>query len=159
MAALIADLGFVTTIGGSKGIVRLSHPELIVEFLVPEKGKGREKPVELSQLGINAVALRFLDFLAENIIRIPVEDFKVRLPHPTNFSLHKLIVSGRRGNKDKGEKDRLMAAQLLRILIAQGFAPGIKKIYGAMPVKWKREVLNALNEDQDSDILEIIAST
>ncbi len=60
---LVKDLGFVTDIGGSRGIIRLNHPDLILEFLVPERGRGSEKPVNLPQLGMNAVALRFLNFL------------------------------------------------------------------------------------------------
>ena len=60
----LEDLGFVIDFRGSKGYIRLIHPDLFVEFLVPERGRGLDKPYPLPQLGLNAQALRFLDFLA-----------------------------------------------------------------------------------------------
>ena len=63
VAELLKDLGFITGFTGSKGYIRLEHPQLIVEFLVPERGRGSDKPYTLSQLGINAQAIRFLEFL------------------------------------------------------------------------------------------------
>lgn len=154
--ALVRDLGFVTSIGGSKGIVRLIHPDLILEFLVPERGKGSEKPVDLPQLGMNAVALRFLNFLTDNIIPVKVEDFFVYLPHPVNFSLHKLIVSQRRHNKEKSSKDRQMGVQLLNLLIKKGNAPAIKKVFGDLPPKWRGIIAKALDPIEDREILVIL---
>lgn len=77
------------------------HPELIVEFLVPEKGWGTDKPYPISQFGMNAQALRFLDFLVENTIVSDSDGLRVRLPHPAAFGLHKLIISKRRDTKEK----------------------------------------------------------
>ena len=68
VAELLKDLGFVVGFTGSEGYIRLEHPELIVEFLVPEKGRGTDKPYALPQLGLNAQSLRFLEFLAQNTI-------------------------------------------------------------------------------------------
>ncbi len=59
---LLKDLGFVTTFKGARGYLKLDHPDLLLEFLVPEKGKGTDKPVHLPKLGMNAVALRFLSY-------------------------------------------------------------------------------------------------
>lgn len=117
---LVKDLGFVMTFGGSKGIIRLNHPDLILEFLVPERGRGSEKPVDLPQLGMNAVALWFLNFLTDNIFPVKIEDFFLYVPHQVNFSLHKLIVSQRRHNKDKSSKDLQMGTQLLNALVKKG---------------------------------------
>jgi hypothetical protein len=44
---LLKDLGFVVGFTGSQGYIRLEHPQLIVEFLVPERGKGSDKPYSL----------------------------------------------------------------------------------------------------------------
>ena len=63
VAELIKDLGFIVGFTGSKGYIRLEHPQLIIEFLVPERGKGSDKPYSLPQLGLNAQALRFVEFL------------------------------------------------------------------------------------------------
>lgn len=83
----------------------LEHPNLIVEFLVPEKGRGLDKPYPLPQLGLNAQALRFINFLAQSIIHITIEDIPIMVPHPANFALHKLMILSRRKAKEKAEKD------------------------------------------------------
>jgi len=41
---LLKDLGFVVGFTGSKGYIRLQHPQLIVEFFGPERGKGSGEP-------------------------------------------------------------------------------------------------------------------
>ena len=150
---LVKDLGFVTTIGGSKGIIRLNHPDLILEFLVPERGRGSEKPVDLPQLGMNAVALRFLNFLTDNIIPVKVEDFFLYVPHPVNFSLHKLIVSQRRHNKDKSSKDLQMGVQLLNALIKKGEGAAIKKVFNALPTKWRGIITKSLDAVEHREII------
>ena len=103
---LLKDLGFVVDFRGSKGYIKLIHPDLLVEFLTPDRGRGTDKPVSLPKLGINAVALRFLSFLTKNTIRVNIDDFYVTLPHPANFALHKLIVFQRRPKEEKAVKDR-----------------------------------------------------
>lgn len=106
---LLDDLGFRTRFQGEGGYMQLIHPDLIVEFLTPERGRGTDEPVDLPTLGINATALRFLSYLSGSTIKVNVEDFKVTLPHPARFALHKLIVAQRRRNKDKAHKDNMMA--------------------------------------------------
>lgn len=51
---LLLDLGFVQDFVGSQGFIRLVHPDLMLEFLVHEKGRGEEKAVDLKNFGINA---------------------------------------------------------------------------------------------------------
>ena len=60
------DLGFIRGFRGREGYMILEHPDLAIEFLVPEKGKGTDKPVRLPLLGLNAQALRFLELLARD---------------------------------------------------------------------------------------------
>jgi len=154
--ALFSDLGFKVTIGGAKGIIRLSHPDLTLEFLVPERGRGQDKPVALPQLGMNAVALRFLNFLTDNIIPIKVEDFYVFVPHPINFSLHKLIVSRRRLNKDKAVRDREMGLRILNDLIEKGESGAIQRVFNPLPPRWRKEILSALHPTDDRKIIALL---
>ena len=69
---------------------RRSHPDLIIEFLVPERGRGRDKPYPLPQLGLNAQSLRYLDLLEHNSIGFKTAGLEVNLPHPAAFALHPL---------------------------------------------------------------------
>jgi hypothetical protein len=133
--SLLKDLGFVTAFRGTYGYIKLDHPDLIVEFLVPAKGKGSERPYSVPQLGINAERLRFLDFLSENTIKVKIEDFYLTLPHPVNFTLHKLIVFQRRSKEDKAIKDRNIALEILKALINKGEVNIIRQIFRSMPGK------------------------
>lgn len=154
--ALLKDLGFVTMFKGAKGYIKLDHPDLVLEFLVPEKGRGIDKPVHLPKLGMNAVALRFLSFLSANTIKVKVEDFYVTLPHPANFALHKSIIFQRRLKEEKAVKDRNTAIEILKALINKGESAVIKQVFNSIPQKWQNRVIKGLNESQDKDILIIL---
>ena len=99
-----------------KGHVRLIHPELIIEFLVPEMGRGTSKPYPLPELGMNAQRLRLLDLLERDTIIVEVSGLAVNLPHPVNFGLHKIMVSSRRTNVDKKAKDIQAGLEVLTVV-------------------------------------------
>ena len=155
---LLDDLGFRVTFQGNKGYIKLNHPELIVEFLTPERGRGTEKPVLLPTLGINATALRFLNFLSEGTIKVQVEDFKVTLPHPARFALHKLIVAQRRKNKDKAQKDNMMALEILNDLMEAGEKESMRSAYDAMNTQWQKRIIVGLEFLKQEAILSDLAS-
>lgn len=154
--ALLKDLGFVTTVKGIRGYIKLDHPNLLLEFLVPEKGKGTDKPVHLPKLGMNAVALRFLSFLSANTIKVKVEDFYITMPHPANFALHKLVIFQRRIREDKAVKDRNIAIEILKSLIDKGEASIIKEVFNSIPKKWQAKVIKGLSKSEDKDILVVL---
>jgi hypothetical protein len=141
---LLKDLGFIIGYSGEEGFIKLEHPELIVEFLSPEKGKGTDKPIPLPALGVNAVALRFLGLLTENIIKVRVENFDILVPHPVNFALHKLIISQYRSKEEKSVKDMDAAVGILKALIDKGDTALIKEVYSSLLPKWKKKVLKGL---------------
>lgn len=105
---------------GSKGYIRMEHPLLIVEFLVPEKGKGNDEPVKIPQLAINAQSLRFLNLITEGTVEIEANGLSLRLPDPIRFALHKIIVSQRRSKPDKAAKDMEAGIGVLKLLIEKG---------------------------------------
>lgn len=157
--ALLKDLGFIINFQAHAGYVRLEHPELLIEFLVPEKGRGADKPYQLPKLGVNAVALRFLNFLYDNTIRIEFKDFYVTLPHPANFALHKLIIFQRRANPDKAIKDRNAAIEILKALINKGELKSIKHVFKSVPLKWQNKIIKGLKEAKEEEILSAICPT
>ncbi|MBU1906217.1 MAG: hypothetical protein KJ923_04390 [Candidatus Omnitrophica bacterium] len=126
--------------------------------MVPEKGKGTDKPVHLPKLGMNAVALRFLTFLSANTIKVKVEDFYVTLPHPVNFALHKLIIFQRRLKQDKATKDRNIAIEILKSLIEKGESSVIKQSFNSIPKKWQNKIIKGLDKVEDRDILVILTN-
>jgi len=153
---LLKDLGFIVGYRGSKGYIKLEHPDLLVEFLSPEKGRGTDSPIPLPKLGVNAVALRFLSLLTDNIIKVKVEDFEVLLPHPANFALHKLIIFQRRFKEDKAIKDRNAAVEIFRTLVDKGEAEIIKHIFNFMLPKWQKKVIKGLEEAKENDIADLL---
>jgi len=153
---LLSDLGFVIVYKGNKGYIKLEHPDLLLEFLVLEKGRGTDKPFLLPKLGMNAVALRFLSFLSINTIKVKIEDFYVTLPHPANFALHKLIIFQRRFKQDKAVKDRNIAIEILKSLIAKGESSIIKRVFNSIPKKWQGRIIKGLQTAKESEILKVL---
>lgn len=155
---LLGDLGFIIIYKGNKGYMKLEHPDLLLEFLVLERGRGADKPFPLPKLGINAEALRFLNFLSLNTVKVKVEDFYVTLPHPANFALHKLIISQRRLKADKAAKDRNIAIEILKALRGKGESDVVRRVFNSIPKKWQARVMKGLSKSEDKDILAILGS-
>jgi hypothetical protein len=153
---LLKDLGFIVNFKGSEGYIQLEHPDLIIEFLVPEKGRGSDKPYRLPQFGLNAQPLRFLDLLILDKIKVNIEGIEVNLPHPANFALHKLIVFQRRTKEEKIIKDRNAAIEILRALITKGEVTTIKRVFNTMIPKWQKKVIKGLEEAKEKDILSLL---
>lgn len=149
---LLKDLGFIINFKGSEGYIQLEHSDLIIEFLVPEKGRGSDKPYRLPQFGLNAQPLRFLDLLMQDKIKVKIEGIEVNLPHPANFALHKLIIFQRRAEEEKIIKDRNAAIELLRALIRKGEAAAIRRILHSMIPKWQKKILKGLENAKEKEI-------
>jgi hypothetical protein len=152
---LLKDLGFIVDFH-IKGYIRLLHPELIIEFLVPKKGKGLDKPYPLPQLGVNAQSLRFLDFLVENSMKFKINNLILNLPHPAAFALHKLIISSRRHKEDKRIKEREEAIRILNYLVSKGEKEKIKELFDSMPKKWRAKVFRVLETSEQRDLINMI---
>ncbi|MFH0908194.1 MAG: GSU2403 family nucleotidyltransferase fold protein [bacterium] len=148
---LLKDLGFVIDYKGSDGFIQLLHPELILEFLAPSRGRERQAPYPVPDLGINAQPLRFMDVLAENPIVLKLEGISVKVPHPAHFALHKLLIAGRRKHPEKAPKDRAQAVGILKSLRATGEMGVVHTLFAKFPARWKktiRDELAALGEQE-----------
>jgi hypothetical protein len=143
LADQLGELGFVVDFKGREGYIRFLHPDLIVEFLVPERGQGTSKPFDVPKLGVNAQPLRFLDLLLDNTVSVPFQSISVRLPHPACFALHKLLISGRRHN-EKAERARDQAAAVMRALHGTGQDARLRSVFAALPQKWQAQVMRAI---------------
>ena len=121
--------------------------------LVPERGRPSDKPFPLPKLGLNAQALRFLDFPAQNTITAQVDDVEVTLPHPANFALHKLLVLSRRPTPEKQAKDKEAAVRILRVLLEKGEEALVRSAFNTMPPKWQTRVKAQLAGLSDKMIL------
>lgn len=152
---LLKDLDFVVSFKGRNGYMQFVHRDLMLEFIVPERGRGSDKPFVIPDLGVNAQPLRFMDFLSSNVIGLDFADLKVSVPHPINFALLKLIVSARRQKPVKRENDLRQAIEVLRALVEAGETKTLKEVFSSCPAKWRKTILKTL---QDEPLAEDIVS-
>jgi hypothetical protein len=142
---------------GSSGSMQLEHADMKLEFLIPERGRGSDAPHYIPALGVMAQALRFLDFLLQDTAILELEEFRIQLPAPARFGLHKLIVSERRPKPAKAANDREQAVDVLRALMAQGKGKAIKETFDSLPPKWKAGISKALGKIDSEDIRKLLA--
>jgi hypothetical protein len=141
---ILEDMGFVVDRKGEAGFMIFQHPDLILEFLAPDRGKGSDAPCQVPQLGINAQALRFMDLLAKNTITLNFGGVDVRAPHPANFALHKLLIARKRRDKEKGARDRTQAIEVLKALqFVDGF-DAAQREYVSLPATWQKIIRQEL---------------
>ncbi|UCD55706.1 MAG: hypothetical protein JSV93_02655 [Candidatus Omnitrophota bacterium] len=153
---LIEDLGFLEIYKSSKGYIKFEHPDLTLEFLVPERGRGYDKPYSIPQLAINAQPLRFLDFLIANTISINAEGLHIRLPHPASYALHKFIIFKRRRKIDKHDRDIEGALRVFRELLRHNCQNEIKGIFTKMHSKWRKKIIENLRAIEEDEIIDIL---
>lgn len=102
---------------------RVRGQELRVDLLTPQIGKPTRKRPIVTALNAPAEPVRFLDYLLEETVPALVigrrQVLLLNVPLPERFGLHKLLVSESRASAfaTKAEKDRVQAAQVLRVLI------------------------------------------
>ncbi len=144
LAKALAPLGFQVDFS-PRGAVHFINADFKIEFLTPERGKGDDMPRTIKPLGIKAVQLRFLDMLFDQPLTVKEGGVAVRIPNPTSFCIHKLIISQRRTKPDKAAKDIEQAVHLFSILDPKEFRSSIKKL----PKKWQTMVRKALLKAQN----------
>jgi hypothetical protein len=154
---LLQDLGFILGFKGDNGYMFLQHPELMIELLVPERGRGSEGVKNLPALGMNAQPLRFLDVALMKTIHLHFEDVPVTVPHPAAFALHKLLVAPRRKNAEKKQKDIAAAMAILDLVEKQDDWAVALDLMKRFPRSWKRTVLTTLLEHRRAGIAELLS--
>lgn len=141
--AILKEKGFVPTFNRSNGIVKYDHPELRLEFLVPEMGRGQGGSQEIKKLHIKAQSLRYLNLLTAYPRIISYHGLLIRVPEPAVFALHKLIISARRLNQSKQKSDLETAVGLLDFLyLRPNEVTRIKSILKTLPKKWVKTILS-----------------
>jgi hypothetical protein len=149
---LLKDLGFIIGFRGEQGAMMLEHPELLIEFLVPDRGRGSTGLRNLPALGVNAQPLRFMDVALLLTVRLQFGDVPVVVPHPAAFALHKLLVAPRRKNAEKKRKDFDAALMILDLLDKKGEMSLACELLGKFPRPWKKSVLATLRADGRDEV-------
>ena len=73
LPSILREMDFVMELKGSRGFMQFLHPDLLLEFLVPERARGSDRPYDLPALGVNAQPLRYLDLLLRDVVALKFE--------------------------------------------------------------------------------------
>jgi len=131
------------------GSIYLWNAELRIEFLTPERGRGRDKAVEVKSLAVKAMPLRFVDMLLRHPISVVESGVKITMPDPAAFCLHKLLIASRRKRTDSRLKDveqALHASTVINQTI-------LKRIYQELPKAWRRTIVQTLERALQNTVL------
>lgn len=145
VSELLNLLGFDSDFDLNTGLVKYVHPDLEIQFLTPELGRPKDTPYEIKQLNINAEGLTYMKMLQEYTFAMTHNDITIRLPEPEAYILHKILISPKRKDAAKKEKD-LMAAKSIGELCLEYEArrERLKTIYASQHKRWQRTISGIL---------------
>ena len=146
---ILETLDFVASHDYITGHTKFVHPELELEFLIAELGRGKgNEPYKIPQLNINAQGLRFLNLLQPYVIEIKYKNLNVKVPEPAAYVLHKFIIQERRLNIEKQKRDLLSAKEIGEFLLKnKNQQKKIKDIFISLPKKWQKTILRNLENN------------
>ncbi len=149
-------MGFVQTLIGSSGWIVYDRPELRVEFLVSELGKGRDKARSIKEWHITAQGLRYLNLLADYPRKLTYRGLRVYVPEPAAYALQKLIVSTRRSKEEKRQRDLETAVAVIEYIDSNSNErPKMKRILRRLPGKWLK-TLKGLASQHSPKLLQMM---
>lgn len=154
---LLSDLGFDIA-HASNGYMKLESAELILEMLIPEIGAGSDKPYPIPELNFNAQPLRHLSMLWREPIKVKIEEVVVKVPHPADYVLHKMIIQEKRSTKEKKEKDIQSALSVLETLWEMKKQKTLKPTFQSLSKKERGSIFKVLEENGKVEVLEFLRS-
>ena len=147
IAEILSQVGFEEVYSTPKGFIKYVHPDLEIEFLISEIGRGSNNPYPLKHLHTNAQRLRYLDILEKYPLEIDFHELKITVPQPAAFVINKFIISQRRKDKAKSEKDINTAKEIGEYILNDEYQKILLK-----------EIYEDLNEKLQNKLIKIIKS-
>ena len=146
---MLENLNFMPFHNYLTGYTKYVHPELELEFLIADLGKGKgNKPYRIPKLHINAQGLRFLNLLQSHTIKIKYLDITVVVLEPAAYVLHKFIIYKRRSSKEKQLRDLLSAKEIGEFLLGNNTQQRkIAEIFISLPANWQKVILRNLKDN------------
>jgi hypothetical protein len=142
--AALSELGFEPEWSLRGGYCKYVHPEMEVDFLIPEQGRGSNKAVSVDVLHVEAQPPRFLSLAYDQSMIVQYHGYDIRLPDPAAFVLLKLLVIPRRKDPGKDEKDAYTARAIGEYLLAHvEQATKLRAMFNNLPKGWQKKVREA----------------
>jgi hypothetical protein len=147
---ILKSIGFDEVFSRLSGDSKFVHPEMEVEFLIADYGKGSAGPYNITNLNVLAQGLRYLSLVYDYSITIDYNSIPIRVPEPSAFVLLKYLVSTKRKDPGKKIKDLKTAKELGAFIITSDEQRDkLEKVFNAMHDKWKKDLLLILQEEKD----------
>jgi len=155
LSGLLKELGFSENFNPD-GSLYFTGYGMKIEFLAPQRGKGRNKPPYIKELKVTPQILRFMDLLLSDSITLKVaRGLKISLPSPSAFFFHKILVSRRRKEPGKAEKDLKQAVYVGKYILQNPHEKEkLLRLWKGFPPSWKRRIKTSLKEVKETLPLE-----
>lgn len=138
--AALSEIGFENEWSLQGDLCKYVHPDLEVEFLIPEHGRGTGRSVSIPNLGISAQPLRFLCLAYEQSMCISYRGYNIRVPEPEVFVLLKLLILPRRKDNAKRMKDAYTARTLGEFLLKRSDRREyMQNLFNELPTGWQKK--------------------
>ena len=126
LMAIAKEAGYTIDRDVLEGTTKLYTSGLMeVEFIIEQKGKGISSVLE-TNLGVNAEALRHVGLLKNHATEIKIFGYKINVPIPEAYVIHKIIINQSRGVK--AEKDRQAIFALMPYLDKEKFQAILEQV-------------------------------
>lgn len=124
------------------------HPDLEIEFLIPELGRSKNKSIPIKEFCVSAQPLRYLYFIQDHTLEIDYSFAKLIVPEPTVFVLLKFLLTIKRKDISKIQKDIATAVELSEFLLKKtDQVEKFRKFYAEMPKPWQRKLINIVKDN------------
>ena len=147
VSQLLNQLGFDSDFDYHTGLVKYVHPDLEIQFLTPALGRAKDTPCEIKQLNINAESLTYMKMLQDHKFSMTHDGITLWLPQPEAYALHKILISPKRKDPAKREKDLMAAKSIGELCLAyETRRQRLMAIYADLPKKWQRTISAVLEQ-------------
>lgn len=137
--AALAELGFEPEWSLHGDFCKYVHPEMEVEFLIPEQGPGAGTSIAVDALRVRAQPLRYLSLAYDRSMVVQYHGYDIRVPEPEAFVLLKLLVMPRRKDRAKIEKDAYTARAVGKYLFdREERRTRLRDMFAGLPKGWQK---------------------
>ena len=151
---LLNSLGFDNDFDYSTGIIKYVHPDLEIQFITPERGRGKDKAYDIKQFQIKVEGIRSLGILQDNSFTMKHGDISLRIPEPEAYVLQKILASRKRTDEDKRKKDLYTALSIGELCLQDHRRKrSMKVIFNTLPKTWQKEILKDISPDMYSHLV------
>jgi len=150
LSELFNGLGFDEKYSMPEGFIKYVHPQVAIELLVHEVGRGKGRPFPLQKLNTNAQRIRYLDILENHTMDIMFYDLNIDVPQPAAFFINKIITSQRRMTESKREKDLYIVKEMASFILGIDEQKNlVKDIFNNLKPQMRKKVLKIIKNDYE----------